>query len=131
MLFTVVSDVEFYLCMKICRECFYEVFEEEIHRVIVENRLFKPGERIAIGASGGKGEHACFLYNGCKVYVSDCWNPPLGLDMFLFFKGCIFLHIILLDYEIIWFSNLLICVINFLCQFGIAFRTPKSNLCKK
>lgn len=41
---------------KICRECFYEVFEEEIHQVIVENQLFKPGERIAIGASGGKGE---------------------------------------------------------------------------
>lgn len=45
--------------MKICRECFYEVFEEEIHQVIVQNQLFKPGERIAIGASGGKGE--CFL----------------------------------------------------------------------
>lgn len=42
--------------MKICRECFYEVFEEEIHQVIVENQLFKPGERVAIGASGGKGE---------------------------------------------------------------------------
>lgn len=40
---------------KICRECFYEVFEEEIHQAIVENRLFKSGERVAIGASGGKG----------------------------------------------------------------------------
>lgn len=39
---------------QICRECFYEVFEEEIHQVIVDNQLFKPGERIAIGASGGK-----------------------------------------------------------------------------
>ncbi|KAL9445767.1 hypothetical protein AB3S75_013619 [Citrus x aurantiifolia] len=39
---------------QICRECFYEVFEEEIHQVIVGNQLFKPGERIAIGASGGK-----------------------------------------------------------------------------
>ncbi|XP_044475547.1 cytoplasmic tRNA 2-thiolation protein 1 isoform X2 [Mangifera indica] len=39
---------------QICRDCFYEVFEEEIHQVIVENQLFKPGERIAIGASGGK-----------------------------------------------------------------------------
>lgn len=45
--------------MKICRECFYEVFEEEIHAVIVENQLFKPGERIAIGASGGKGTSYC------------------------------------------------------------------------
>lgn len=41
---------------KICKECFYEVFEEEIHQVIVDNQLFKPGERIAIGASGGKGD---------------------------------------------------------------------------
>lgn len=39
---------------QICRECFYTVFEDEIHSVIVENQLFKPGERIAIGASGGK-----------------------------------------------------------------------------
>ncbi|CAL5332062.1 unnamed protein product [Camellia sinensis] len=36
------------------QECFYTVFEDEIHSVIVENQLFKPGERIAIGASGGK-----------------------------------------------------------------------------
>ena len=36
--------------------CFFAVFEEEIHRVIVDNQLFKPGERIAIGASGGKGD---------------------------------------------------------------------------
>ena len=47
----------FCFSIKICRECFYAVFEEEIHRVIVDNQLFKPGERIAIGASGGKGEY--------------------------------------------------------------------------
>lgn len=51
------------MCLKICRECFYEVFEEEIHQVIVENQLFKPGERIAIGASGGKGEHGLLSVN--------------------------------------------------------------------
>lgn len=39
---------------QICRECFYTVFEEEVHRVIVDNQLFRPGERVAIGASGGK-----------------------------------------------------------------------------
>ncbi|XP_077221274.1 cytoplasmic tRNA 2-thiolation protein 1-like isoform X1 [Tasmannia lanceolata] len=39
---------------QICRECFYSAFEEEIHAVIVDNQLFKPGERVAIGASGGK-----------------------------------------------------------------------------
>lgn len=39
---------------QICKECFYVVFEEEIHKVIVDNNLFKPGERIAVAASGGK-----------------------------------------------------------------------------
>uniref|UniRef100_A0A0E0C487 Cytoplasmic tRNA 2-thiolation protein 1 n=1 Tax=Oryza meridionalis TaxID=40149 RepID=A0A0E0C487_9ORYZ len=39
---------------QICRECFYIVFEDEIHQTIVENNLFKPGDRVAIGASGGK-----------------------------------------------------------------------------
>uniref|UniRef100_J3LHD1 Cytoplasmic tRNA 2-thiolation protein 1 n=1 Tax=Oryza brachyantha TaxID=4533 RepID=J3LHD1_ORYBR len=38
----------------ICRECFYIVFEDEIHQTIVDNNLFKLGDRVAIGASGGK-----------------------------------------------------------------------------
>ncbi|KAJ6827254.1 oxysterol-binding protein-related protein 1D [Iris pallida] len=37
-----------------CRECFYIVFEEEIHKAIVDNSSFRPGKRVAIGASGGK-----------------------------------------------------------------------------
>lgn len=39
---------------KICKECFYVVFETEIHQTIVDARLFERGEKIAIGASGGK-----------------------------------------------------------------------------
>jgi hypothetical protein len=39
----------------LCRECFYQVFEEEVHRTIIDKQLFKRGEKIAIGASGGKG----------------------------------------------------------------------------
>ncbi|KAJ9065927.1 cytosolic thiouridylase subunit Ctu1 [Entomophthora muscae] len=38
----------------ICKSCFFEVFELEIHNTIVSNSLFKPGQRVAIGASGGK-----------------------------------------------------------------------------
>jgi len=38
----------------ICLDCFYTVFEEEIHYTIVSNKLFKAGERVAIAASGGK-----------------------------------------------------------------------------
>jgi hypothetical protein len=31
-----------------------QVFEEEVHRTIVDNGMFQRGDRIAIGASGGK-----------------------------------------------------------------------------
>ncbi|KAI4243080.1 MAG: hypothetical protein L6R40_003630 [Gallowayella cf. fulva] len=39
---------------KLCRPCFLTLFETEIHNTITANSLFRPGERIAIGASGGK-----------------------------------------------------------------------------
>lgn len=38
----------------ICKECFFAVFEEEIHQTIITAGIFRPGERIAIAASGGK-----------------------------------------------------------------------------
>ena len=39
---------------KLCKLCFITLFETEIHNTITANSLFSPGERIAIGASGGK-----------------------------------------------------------------------------
>ena len=39
---------------KLCKTCFIDLFESEIHNTITANSLFSPGERIAIGASGGK-----------------------------------------------------------------------------
>ena len=39
---------------KLCKICFISIFEREIHETIIESSLFHPGERIAIGASGGK-----------------------------------------------------------------------------
>ncbi|KAJ6119340.1 Cytoplasmic tRNA 2-thiolation protein 1 [Penicillium sp. IBT 18751x] len=39
---------------KLCRACFLEVFETEVHETITASNLFYPGERVAIGASGGK-----------------------------------------------------------------------------
>lgn len=39
---------------KLCKPCFFHVFETEIHNTITESNLFYPGERVAIGASGGK-----------------------------------------------------------------------------
>ncbi|XP_057974332.1 cytoplasmic tRNA 2-thiolation protein 1 [Malania oleifera] len=63
---------------QICRECFYAVFEEEIHEVIVGNQLFKPGDRVAIGASGGKDSTVL-------AYVLSELNRRhnYGLDLFL------------------------------------------------
>ncbi|XP_018434067.2 cytoplasmic tRNA 2-thiolation protein 1 [Raphanus sativus] len=63
---------------QICKECFYEVFEEEIHQVIVKNHLFKSGERVAIGASGGKDSTVL-------AYVLSELNRrhSYGLDLFL------------------------------------------------
>lgn len=39
---------------KICKTCFITIFEEEIHHTITSTSLFSPGDKIAIGASGGK-----------------------------------------------------------------------------
>lgn len=38
----------------VCKDCFYLQFETEIHQTIISHKLFSPGERVAIGASGGK-----------------------------------------------------------------------------
>lgn len=39
---------------KLCKDCFLTVFETEIHHTITTHHLFSRGERVAIGASGGK-----------------------------------------------------------------------------
>ncbi|KAJ5084733.1 hypothetical protein NUU61_009312 [Penicillium alfredii] len=39
---------------KLCRACFLAIFETEVHETITGTNLFYPGERVAIGASGGK-----------------------------------------------------------------------------
>lgn len=39
---------------KLCRACFLQIFETEVHETITTSNLFYPGERVAIGASGGK-----------------------------------------------------------------------------
>ncbi|XP_062995800.1 cytoplasmic tRNA 2-thiolation protein 1 [Elgaria multicarinata webbii] len=38
----------------LCRACFVAAFEAEVHGTIVAARLFRAGETVAIGASGGK-----------------------------------------------------------------------------
>ncbi|KAI0561432.1 Cytoplasmic tRNA 2-thiolation protein [Gracilaria domingensis] len=64
--------------MAVCKECFFRLFEEEIHETIVSNKLFCPGERVAIGASGGKDSTVL-------AYVLSRLNRlhSYGLDLFL------------------------------------------------
>lgn len=39
---------------KLCKRCFISTFEDEVHHTITSGNLFYPGEKVAIGASGGK-----------------------------------------------------------------------------
>ncbi|XP_014231639.1 uncharacterized protein LOC106655627 [Trichogramma pretiosum] len=61
-----------------CKECFFDAFETEIHATIVMSKLFKRGERVAVGASGGK--DSTVLAHVLKV-LNDKYD--YGLDLFL------------------------------------------------
>ncbi|KAK3292547.1 uncharacterized protein B0H64DRAFT_407021 [Chaetomium fimeti] len=39
---------------KLCKTCFITIFEDEVHHTITSSQLFHRGEKVAIGASGGK-----------------------------------------------------------------------------
>ncbi len=62
----------------VCRACFFEQFEYEVHRTIVDEQLFKRGERVAIGASGGK-DSTVLAYLLSKLNK----QYDYGLDLFL------------------------------------------------
>ncbi|CAG7834954.1 unnamed protein product, partial [Allacma fusca] len=38
----------------LCHDCFYQAFEDEIHKTVISNNLFNPGDYVAVAASGGK-----------------------------------------------------------------------------
>ncbi|KZW04405.1 hypothetical protein EXIGLDRAFT_758694 [Exidia glandulosa HHB12029] len=63
---------------QICKDCFFRVFETEVHNTIVDSKLFKPGDRVAIGASGGKDSTVL-------AYVMKTLNDryDYGLELFL------------------------------------------------
>ncbi|KAF9449550.1 cytoplasmic tRNA 2-thiolation protein 1 [Macrolepiota fuliginosa MF-IS2] len=63
---------------QICRDCFFYVFETEVHNTIVEAKLFKSGDSVAIGASGGKDSTVL-------AYVMKTLNEryKYGLELFL------------------------------------------------
>ncbi|KAJ2724726.1 cytosolic thiouridylase subunit Ctu1 [Coemansia sp. Benny D115] len=63
---------------RVCRECFYAAFEAEVHETIVANKLFQRGDRVGIGASGGKDSTVL-------AYVMKLLNDrhDYGLNLFL------------------------------------------------
>ena len=63
---------------KICKTCFYEAFEQEVHETITTNNLFTYGEKVAIGASGGK--DSVVLGHVMKL-LNEKYN--YGLDLYL------------------------------------------------
>lgn len=62
----------------VCKTCFFYQFENEIHQAIISQNLFKAGERVAIGASGGKDSTVL-------AYILSLLNRrhSYGLDLFL------------------------------------------------
>ncbi|XP_034182655.1 cytosolic thiouridylase subunit 1 [Osmia lignaria lignaria] len=62
----------------LCKECFFLAFENEIHNTIVEGKLFKLGDKVAIGASGGKDSTVL-------AYVLKTLNEryKYGIELFL------------------------------------------------
>lgn len=64
--------------LAVCKACFFREFESEIHDTIVNHRLFKRGDKVAIGASGGKDSTVL-------AYILSLLNRQhdYGLDLFL------------------------------------------------
>ena len=38
----------------VCKECFFCLFEQQVHDTITSCSLFSPGDKVAIAVSGGK-----------------------------------------------------------------------------
>ncbi|KAK6747084.1 hypothetical protein RB195_000366 [Necator americanus] len=62
----------------LCAPCFIERFEQKVHETITSTNLFRRGERVAIGASGGKDSTVL-------AYVMKTLNEryDYGLDLVL------------------------------------------------
>ncbi len=69
---------------QLCRECFYAALENEVHHTITNNNLYKPGERVAIAASGGKDStvlaHIMTTLNARHGYVDRGGVDRGGVD---------------------------------------------------
>ena len=69
---------------RLCKDCFITIFETEIHDTVTANTLFKRGERVAIGASGGK--DSTVLASVLKT-LNDRYNYDLNLVLLSIDEG--------------------------------------------
>ena len=62
----------------LCKECFFNIFETEIHNTIINNNLFNKNMKLCIGASGGKDSTVL-------IHVMNLLNKKYnyGLNIFL------------------------------------------------
>lgn len=58
----------------LCKECFFEAFENEIHFTITRAKLFTPGSTVAVAASGGKDSTVL-------AYVLKLLNEKYGYNL--------------------------------------------------
>lgn len=60
---------------QLCKPCFYAALEDEVHTTITDGKLFRPGEVVAVAASGGKDStvlaHLLTLLNARHGYGLD------------------------------------------------------------
>lgn len=68
--------------MKVCKKCFFELFETEVHETIIKNNLFQKDEKILLAVSGGKDSTVL-------AYVVDLLNKK--------YKYGVTLHMVCID----------------------------------
>lgn len=61
-----------------CKECFYVLFETEVHETITSNTLFRRGEKVCVAASGGKDSTVL-----AEVMTTLNARYDYGLELFL------------------------------------------------
>lgn len=93
----------------LCKSCFLEALEEEVHQTIVSNDLFRPGERVAIGASGGKVSCLCLsVFSVSLISASVCLSVSFGrflsLSVFLSSFVCLSVRRSVISLSVSFFS---------------------------
>ncbi|AFN82733.1 Adenine nucleotide alpha hydrolase [Encephalitozoon romaleae SJ-2008] len=65
---------------KVCKSCFFEGFEVDVHETIVSSGMFRKGDKVGIGMSGGKDSTVL-------AYVLDLLNKRHGYGVELVLLG--------------------------------------------